>query len=108
MAEPIVQVLLLEYIAQLVAHDFRSTYLSIYIRVRVSVYPAVYVAVGDEVAQLCREGAVDGRAFVLWCHHLQGRQMMGHNDNLPRRAFRNTLLDEVQTEAVHTIVILYR
>ncbi len=30
-AEPIVQVLLLEHIAQLVAYDFRPTYLSVYV-----------------------------------------------------------------------------
>ena len=108
MTETIVQVFLLEDIAQLVAYDFRSTYLGVYIRVWVTVYPAVDTAVGNEVAQLCREGAVDGRAFVLRCHHLPSRQMMGHNDNLLCRAFWNALFDEVQTEAVHTIVILHR
>ena len=73
MAEPIVQVFLLEDIAQLVAHDFRAANLSVDIRVWVSVYPAVDAAVGDEVAQLCRKGAVDGRTFVLRRHHLPSR-----------------------------------
>ena len=105
MAEPIVQVFLLEHIAQLVAYDFRPTYLSVDVGVWVPVYPAVDAAVGDEVTQLSRKGAVDGGAFVLWCHHLPRRQVMGHNNNLPRRAFRNTLLDEVQAEAVHLVVV---
>ena len=49
MAEPIVQVLLLEDIAQLVAYDFRATNLSVDVRVWVPVYSAVNAAVDDEV-----------------------------------------------------------
>ena len=49
MAEPIVQVLLLEDIAQLVAYDFRATNLSVDVGVWVPVNPAVDTAVGDEV-----------------------------------------------------------
>ena len=33
MAEPVFQMFLLEDIAQLVAHDFRAAYLSVYVRV---------------------------------------------------------------------------
>ena len=68
-------------------------------------YPTVDAAVGYEVIQLGGKGTVDGRAFVLWCHHLQCRQVVGHDDDFLRRAFRNTLLDEVQAEAVHLVVV---
>ena len=41
MAEPIMQVFLLEHIAQLVAYDFGATNLSVDVGVQVPKYPAV-------------------------------------------------------------------
>ena len=73
-----------------------------------TVYPTVDAAAGDEVTQLGCKGAVDGRAFVLWCHHLQRGQVMGHNDNLLRRALRYTFFDEVQAEVVYLVVVRHR
>jgi len=53
------QVLVIEDITHLIAHNSGIANCRINIGVRMTVYPDIYTAAGNEVAQLCCKSAVD-------------------------------------------------
>lgn len=98
---------IVESIAELVADDFSFANGSIYIGMGMTINPNINTTVCYEIAQFCSESAVDRRIMMLLCHHLPCRQVVGNHNNLLSCTLRHALLDELQTELVQLVILIY-
>ena len=73
-----------------------------------AINPHVNTTVGNEITKFCSKAGIDVGTKMLRCHHQPRRQVMGHHNNLLCRTFLDTLLDEVNTELMHPVVIICR
>ena len=95
-------------IAQLIGQDEGVADLRFDIAVRVAIDPVVYAAVGDIVAQLHGESAVDGTADKLRGGAKFRRHMVGEHNLRLGLAFSDSLLDELQAPLVLAVEIVRR
>lgn len=74
--------LVVVYVAKLVAYDSCVAYRGINVCMRMAVNPCIEATIGNIVAQFCSESSVQDGTHVLSSHNLQCRQMMSDNNNM--------------------------
>lgn len=106
--KPVPQVLVVIDVTQLVANNSRIANHGVDVRMRMPVYPQINATVSNEIAEFCRESPIQHRAFVLWSHRRQRRQMMCNHNDVLGRTFLDSLLQETQTFLMLQVEIIGR